>query len=270
MHEEIMSFYTEDTQNLPFCIEMAGISYCDGTYKIERRNSNIYCFEYIIKGRGTVVINDEIFTPSEGDVYILHRGSNHRYFSDKENPWIKIWFNVKGALTDHLIEAYKINNIYHVPDLNIKNLFFDFLDMVKSPTDTKEDIFNKTSILFHQIVQKIHQHTRTLTKTHNPVASALKDYMDRHIADDISLKELSELVFKSPSQTIRVFKKEYGITPYDYLLMKKIETAKLLLRNTNLQVSNIAFRLNFADEHYFSNFFKAKVGKSPAKFRENE
>ncbi len=269
MHEEIMSFYTEDTQDFPFCIEMAGISYCDGTYKIERRNSNIYCFEYIIKGTGTVIINDEIFTPSEGDVYILHRGSNHRYFSDKENPWIKIWFNIKGSLTDHLIEAYKITNIYHVTNLNLKDLFFDFLDMVRSTDETKEAIFNKTSIIFLQIVQKIHLHTRTLTKTHNPAAAAMKDYMDRHIADSITLKELSELVYKSPSQTIRVFKKEYGITPYDYLLMKKIETAKLLLTNTNLQISNIAFRLNFADEHYFSNFFKAKVGVSPAKFREN-
>ena len=63
-----------------------------------------------------------------------------------------------------------------------------------------------------------------------------------------------------------MFKRAYGITPYDYILTRKIETAKLLLKNSSLSVKEIAYRLNFADEHYFSNIFLQKTGVRPKKY----
>lgn len=269
MHEDIVSFYSETLEDYPFSIEMAGISYCDGSYKIERNDSGIYCFEYIIKGQGTAVINEEVYTPIEGDIYILHRGSNHKYFSDRENPWVKIWFNIKGELVDHLVQAYKINKICYICDLNLKDLFFRFLSIAKSTENTTEEIFNKASVVFHEIMINIYRHTKATRKINSPTALALKEYIDKRVSENISIRELSELVYKSPSQTIRIFKREFGLTPYDYLLKSKIETAKLMLINTNLQINDIAMKLNFADEHYFSNYFKSKTGISPARFRNN-
>ena len=79
MKEEIISF-VKPIQNIPFFIQMTGISYCDGSYKIQRANSKIYVFEYILEGEGTVIIDDKKFYPSKGDIYILHKGSNHVVF----------------------------------------------------------------------------------------------------------------------------------------------------------------------------------------------
>lgn len=70
MHEEIIQFSKE--RAYPFYIEMTGISYCDGKYEIKRKNSKIYCMEYIIKGTGTVLEEGNRFTASNGDVYLLH------------------------------------------------------------------------------------------------------------------------------------------------------------------------------------------------------
>ena len=64
MNEDIVSFAEDRTDQYPFYIQMAGISYCDATYKIDRKNSDIYCFEYIIKGEGTVKINGQEFIAS--------------------------------------------------------------------------------------------------------------------------------------------------------------------------------------------------------------
>lgn len=267
MREDIVSFYIDELEEYPFFIEMAGISYCDGTYKIERKNSNLYCFEYIIKGKGTVIINDEVYTPVEGDIYILQKGSNHKYYSDKENPWIKIWFNIKGNLIDQLMQVYKLNKIHHIPNLDLKELFLKFISTSKSTTDSTEEIFNKAAIIFHEIILNIHSRVKVLKVARDPLALTLKEYLDKHVEDNVSLQNLSDLIFKSVSQTIRLFKREFGITPYDYLLLNRIETAKLLLLNSNMQINEIAFKLNFSDEHYFSNYFKTKVGLSPLKFR---
>ena len=57
------------------------------------------------------------------------------------------------------------------------------------------------------------------------------------------------------------------MTPYAYLLEKKLELAGQLLRDTNLSVREIAEKLSFADEYYFSNVFKKKMGVTPSLWR---
>jgi transcriptional regulator GlxA family with amidase domain len=98
-------------------------------------------------------------------------------------------------------------------------------------------------------------------------AAVIKDILDRSIEKNVTLEELSNSIFRSKSQTIRIFKEALGRTPYDYLLGLKLERAKTLLSQTNLSVKEVAFRLKFSDEHYFSRLFKQKAGLSPEIFR---
>jgi AraC-like DNA-binding protein len=267
MREDIVSFVNNASDNHPFFIEMAGISYCDGSYSIGRKNSHIYIFEYILSGQGTVKLDSGDFTASEGDIYILHKHSNHIYYSDEKNPWTKIWFNADGSLIDSLIQLYKVNHINHIVGLNIKEHFFNILDITKSKDKSYEDIFNEASLVFHEIIIKIAKNINQKYIQHSPEALELKQFIDKNVMKNVSLKELGDLIYRSPSQTIRIFKKDFGITPYNYLMNKKLEIAKLMLLNTNMSVKEISMSLSFADEHYFSNYFKAKAGVSPSKFK---
>lgn len=269
MHEDIVSFVEDTSQNYPFFIQMSGISYCDSTYKIDRRNSPIYCFEYINKGQGTIHVNGETFTPAEGDVYILPKGKDHLYYSDARNPWEKIWFNINGSLIDNLMQVYKLNNIYHIENLDLSELFYKMFMTAQEKSETPAEIFQKASIIFHEILLKIYSKVEPPRKIDNETALQLQQYIDNNIENKLSIRDLSNHIFRSPSQAIHIFKKEFGVTPYDYLLSKKIETAKLLLINTNLPIKQIALKLSFSDEHYFSNYFKARTGMSPFGFRKN-
>ena len=83
----------------------------------------------------------------------------------------------------------------------------------------------------------------------------------------MSTESLAASIYKSPSQAIRIFKKKYGVTPYDYYVNIRIKKAVSLLKNTRLSIKEISYRLCFCDEHYFSNLFKKKTGKSPREYR---
>jgi AraC-like DNA-binding protein len=66
---------------------------------------------------------------------------------------------------------------------------------------------------------------------------------------------------------IRQFKTYFGISPYEYLMRKRIEAARLMLRHSDLLIKEIAARLQFSDQYYFSNYFKKKTGMSPAHYK---
>ncbi len=267
MKEDITSFCIDENTNFAFNLEMTGISYCDGTYKIKRNNSPIYVFEYIISGTGAVKTGAAEFYPSEGDIYILHRGSSHEYYSDDRNPWIKVWFNAKGTLIDHLMEVYKLGNINHIQNYDLSGLFFKMIEIARMNSIDHRRIFEQASIVLHELLIKIAAKLEGEKESPNYDALKIKQYLDQHIEDKVAVKDLGDLVYHSPSHIIRIYKKEYGVTPYDYLLNKKLEMAILMLLNTNMSVKEIAFKLKFADEHYFCNFFKSKTGQSPSTLR---
>ena len=81
------------------------------------------------------------------------------------------------------------------------------------------------------------------------------------------LQFLARIASLSASQLTRVFRNTYGQSPYDYVLARKIDTACRLLLNTGMSVKEVAYRLNFVDEHYFSNVFCKRMGMPPGRYR---
>ena len=95
----------------------------------------------------------------------------------------------------------------------------------------------------------------------------MKEYIGEHISETLSMKTLANLVHLSASRAAVIFKKAYRCTPHQYLLKLKMETAILLLQNTNLSVKEIALKVGYDDPHYFSNSFKQATSLSPTDFR---
>jgi len=270
MREDIVSFIQDEIDESPFFIEMTGISYCDETYHIARKNCSFYVFEYILEGEGTVVTDGKAFTAKKGDVYILHRQSNHEYFSDKTNPWIKIWFNARGTLIDGLIQIYKLNNVNHISGTDLSPFFYNILNGAEEGQNNKKEFLEKASIIFLQLILSLHKSVHIdINPMYSAEAMILKQYLNSNNRGNVTLNELSLQIYHSPSQTIRIFKESFGVTPYQYLMKQKIELAKLMLLNTNKSIKEISIDLSFRDEHYFSNYFKSKIGISPRNFKKS-
>lgn len=258
---EDVVFVCPYTPEMPFYCHICGISYCDGEYFISRKKSNIYCIEYVISGTGTVKTNGKTFYPKKGDVYMLMKDKEHIYYSDKKEPWTKIWFNISGSLADKLMRIYNPAGETLFENADVYDEFAEFIEMAKNKNMPGKKIMDECSVIFHRILIKLQ---KIQPKTES---DAVRDYIDAHICEPIRIEDLASLIYRSRSQTIRIFKKRYGITPYQYILNGKAEAAKSMLLNTNMSVKEIAFELSFADEHYFSNVFKKITGMTPKKYK---
>lgn len=270
MYEDILVFPGK-RDTAPFQVLMCGVSYCDGTYRINRPNSRLWCFEYIRKGTGTVHVGNISFQASAGDIYILPAGKDHVYFSDEKEPWEKVWFNIQGPFIENAVKAYGLENTFHVQGLNLNPLFEEFLSTAQNVKQSKSSnwSFDPCAGVFLKIVQAISSAPERL-KQYTPETRIhrLKHRIDNLTDFSISFDALLEEFFYTKSHMIRTFKAEFGVTPYNYLLEVKLNTAKLLLKNTAMTVTEIAAYLGFSSCHHFSGFFSKRTGVSPTVYRD--
>ena len=96
------------------------------------------------------------------------------------------------------------------------------------------------------------------------------EYLNRNYHKSISVSTVASVVGLSESRISHLFKQTVGKGIHQYLTELRINSARELLLNTDLPVSEIADILNFEDALYFSRAFKAKLGVSPKKFRAGE
>lgn len=263
MYEEVQAF-AEETSDQPVQLELCGISFCDGTYRIARNNTPLYVFEYVIKGTGTVVVDGKSYTASAGDVYIIPEGSDHCYYSDEANPWIKIFFNVRGRLVRQLVHLYGLAGHVVMPGGDLLPLFLQLYETAKS-SPVHNDIIAPCTLKMHEIVQRL-----SALVWEQPVdeeALRIKAMLDSHLYGEITLDEVAAAVFCSKDHVIKQFKRAFGETPHAYFLRRKMALAQSLLTGTKLPIGQVASTLGYVDFHYFSNVFKKVTGVSPLEYR---
>ena len=95
----------------------------------------------------------------------------------------------------------------------------------------------------------------------------VRDYIDSCFNEDITLESLSKIALMSPFHLLRQFRKNYQITPHQYLISQRLERAKDYLSNTDAPLADICFMTGFRDASSFSKLFKKRYGLSPQQFR---
>lgn len=97
----------------------------------------------------------------------------------------------------------------------------------------------------------------------------LRDYIEVHLATDISLDELSQLTQLSRFHMARRFKATFGVPPHRYVIDRRIDLAKLLLSEETLPVADVAAIVGFSSAALFIRTFRAATGVTPLVFRRN-
>ncbi len=93
------------------------------------------------------------------------------------------------------------------------------------------------------------------------------EYIDANLAGDLHLAVLAEMVGLGPDRFGEVFRSALGVSPYRYVLQRRIDRARGLLSSTTLAITRIAIDLGFADHAHFSATFRRVTGLTPSRFR---
>lgn len=94
-----------------------------------------------------------------------------------------------------------------------------------------------------------------------------RDRMDREYAQPLDVPALARTAFMSPAHFSRRFREAYSETPYSYLMTRRIERAKALLRRGDLSVTDVCFTVGCTSLGSFSARFTEIVGETPSAYR---
>ena len=104
--------------------------------------------------------------------------------------------------------------------------------------------------------------SRELSET----AKNMKQYLDTHLEETVSLETLSEISSMSRYQLLRLFTREVGVSPYRYLQSIRIAQAKVLLEQGEA-IGKVALDCGFSDQSHFTNYFKSFIGITPKQYQ---
>jgi len=251
----------------PLSVQFLGINYCDTDYRNIRKLAQITVVGFVLSGQGSVKVNSHSYLARQGDVFILPAGCYHEVASDPKHheQWSYIWLNISGNWVLKMLEAYQLLPHVVIPHSGTGVFFEEAIESAKFKS--VEEMQSEQQVILMRIIVTLSEALRKRGEALSSTVQAIKQFLDNSILQPFDSNQLASHMGISTRQMNRLFNREVGTTIYNYVITKKIESAKLMLLDTQLSISDIGYRLGYVDPHYFSNLFQSKTGVRPSAFR---
>ena len=246
----------------------AGHFFCNSNYHLIRDNYDSLLITHILNGSFTYVKDGKHITARKGDTVILDCYKPHEYYTN--DSFESVWIHISGANSTDIfneIESTEGNLIKCKDIQHLRKLLFRVFDSMKGETPTTELNY---SLDIYKIFTELLNPQSAKTKgeiSYEDSVHKVKEYIAENLNENLTIKDLAESVNMSSSHFSRVFKQQTGFSPYDYILISRINRAKYLLQTTNLTIASVAYEVGFNSESNFIYYFTENEGISPGKFR---
>ena len=173
-------------------------------------------------------------------------------------------FNPKHQLIGEWNFDPNLFHLYNTPELTeLLNRFFKIMMENNALKNVYADLTFKELVI--RLLQAQSLLALEINQSTNSALLHLKEFVRKHITEKISIESLQKAANMSKSSLSRMFKKELGITPMDYVINQRLQRAKELLRMTK-SVKESCFGSGFTDVNYFVRLFKNREGITPGAY----
>ncbi len=220
-----------------------------------------------------VQLGDQVIRSIAGKMLIMSPEVEHTELSSDEIPrYICLLFR-KDFFENILLSYYSKSvpyieySFYNVPQ-ELIGLARKFMNEYVNKRTGWEGILELLATeMAHSVIRQIYQIEMNHSKQDFRIdVNRLIEYLYQNITEPISIDDLVQNSTMSKAHLIRVFKKETGIPPMEYLNNIRLEKAKKLLLVGELTISETAMECGFNSQTYFSSSFKKKFNSTPSSY----
>ncbi|GEM_PF-1260941 len=244
------------------------------------RTTRKHCIVAVTSGDGALTVNGTLYMAGKGDVFVLPSGTMVEGRASAKEPvsyvlalfdGVQLLKSQKGWQTTALELPVK----GRLPKA-MSSRMYNMMEQWIREEDGGEQ--NGDMPILLQRKYKLQQLLVLLLK-HEPAASPVYDpivgfetalaYMNKQYMNDLRLEELASMAGLSINHFIRTFKSLMNMTPIKYVEKLRMDKAKMLLLDSG-KIKEIARKVGYNDEHYFSRAFKKAEGVAPTLYIKNK
>lgn len=222
-------------------------------------------FIFCASGIGNLYIEDEVLKISKNDFFVINKNAIHRETSSEENPLELYYLGFENL-------DFKLNQNF----FPLKQICFTIQPEILFPLiyqefeEKKQDYQTVLFSLFNLLIADVSRNINPAQYVSNPHISKIYkiiNYIDENYNRPITLSSMAKRIPISIPQLIRLFKKEKNTTPLQYLLLKRLHAAKILLKTSDCSIENITSIVGFSSTSNFIEKFKALEKITPTEYR---
>lgn len=235
-----------------------------------------YIMNLTVKGRGKIFSGDNEFIVEPGDLLLFPPEAVHYYGrADDSNEWYHRWvyFRPRAYWADWLRWPHEVERVGHIK-LADDQLANEFDSLFLNIEETHKEIRPMSEQLAMNLLERllIRCYEVSSLADHAPMDHRILEacqILSASLSAEVSIEELAEQVFLSPSRLAHLFRDQVGVSIVRWREDQRIIRAKLLLQTTPLPVAVIGQQTGYDDQLYFSRVFKKRVGVSPSEYRKS-
>ena len=228
---------------------------------------------YIVGGKGQFLIEDQLYPVNTNHLVIINPNVTHTEVSLNAQPLEYIVLGIEGvelSITENSNGQFCI--LDHFESMDITSCLRNILREMELKQPGYEDICQAfMEILIIRLMRStgLSVPAEPQNNVGNHQCAAVRRYIDHHFKESLTLDQLAEEAHMNKFYLSHAFKQEYGVSPINYMISRRINESKYLLAETDLSLSQIAQLLGFSSLSYFSQVFRKTQGVSPMEYRQD-
>ena len=255
---------------LPICVMSIGLN--DFQYHVKRENHLphiIYCTE----GEGTLIVEGNKYTIRPYQGFFIPADTPHEYYTVGD-LWDTHWLTLGGKGVNEILSLFGFTKaqVYTLSDVTrLNHLFKKIYSVMKS--DKLYGNYYAGGFAYDFLVEFYRLANNKASEEQsgaNPTILSAVNYITSHYTEEITLEQLSLTAGVTKQHLCKLFKKNFGMRPVEYITKFRIQQAKRLLCSTDDTIKEISFASGFKDCGYFCRVFKRYELMSPMDYRRSD
>ena len=227
-----------------------------------------YEFEFVKKGKGTVMINSTPYPFSSGTAWLCTSTDFHEILVEEPATIVNICFRIDWV-ENEILNSLPFGAV--IQDYNekiIDRFYWEYSNNRYGNTIYLKHLLSCVLIDFARVIEEKEKRD-VYSKFSQPIGQALR-FIHNHFSDDISLNDVASNVGLSPSYFSSRFHRELNVSFQNYIIDLRLETASKFLISTNYSVTDICYSSGFNNYVNFTKAFKKHFNMTPIQYRKNK
>ncbi len=252
-------------------IYYGGLEICAPSHSFGPAIRPHYLLHYILNGKGNYYVKNKCYRLKKGEGFLICPGESTYYKADKEDPWEYCWISFDGYESNTILKNCGLSKDDLIFTDHSEGTFEDnLLSLIyKYETNSYNEfaLLGRLYLCFSNIYDQVNANKKNTGESYTEKAL---DFIYNNFSYDIKISDIAKYIGIDRTYLYKLFIQEHNISPQQYLISFRLNTAIHLLETTKMNITEISYSCGFKDTPTFYKHFKKQFNITPVQYRKSK